>query len=33
MTQLIDTPSNVFATLNPLDTGLPGTTWSNFSQC
>ena len=26
MTQLIDTPSNVFATLNPLDTGLPGTT-------
>ena len=26
MTKLIDTPSNVFATLNPLDTGLPGTT-------
>jgi hypothetical protein len=26
MTQTIDTPSNVFATLNPLDTGLPGNT-------
>ena len=29
MTQNIDTPSNVFATLNPLDNFLPGATFSN----